>query len=253
MLTIDLSDRVTLVVGGSKGIGASVVRLAAQAGSKVAWTDKAAEPTESLRAELAGLGFDVHSGIVDCTDAAANAAFVEDVITRWGRIDHLVYCAGFTSPVKFMDITPEEWSRVVALNLNGAFFATRAVIPQMVEQGTGSIVLVGSAAVETGGGGRADYVSAKSGIEGLNLAITREFAPQGIRCNLVHPSLIDTDLLRQRHSDPETREKLAAAVPLRRLGRPDDVANLALYLLSDLAGYITGQRILVDGGRTRCS
>ncbi len=248
MLAVDLSGKVTYVVGGSKGIGASVVRLAAESGSRVAWTDKDPENTEALRSELAEL----ECGLVDCTDAEATSAFVEGIAARWGRVDNLVYCAGFTSPAKFADITPEEWSRVVNMNLNGAFIAARAVVGLMAEQKAGSIVLVGSAAVETGGGGRADYVAAKSGLEGLNLALAREFGPQGIRCNLVHPSLIDTDLLKQRHPDPEMRRRLAEAVPLRRLGRPEDVANVILFLLSDLAGYITGQRILVDGGRTRC-
>lgn len=253
MLAIDLSGKVTLVVGGSKGIGASVVRLAAECGSQAAWTDKAAGPTEALHAELTAAGFEAHCGLVDCTDPIATSAFVGEVIDLWGRLDNLVYCAGFTSPVKFLDITPEEWARVVDLNLNGAYIAVRAVLRQMLEQGAGSIVLVGSAAVETGGGGRADYVSAKSGLEGLNLAITREFGPSGIRCNIVHPSLIDTDLLRQRHPDPVTRQRLAETVPLRRLGRPEDVANTILFLLSDLAGYISGQRILIDGGRTKCA
>jgi NAD(P)-dependent dehydrogenase (short-subunit alcohol dehydrogenase family) len=119
--------------------------------------------------------------------------------------------------------------------------------------GAGSIVLIGSAAVATGGGGRADYVSAKAGLEGLSRAITKEFAPAGIRCNIVHPSLIATDLLTQRHPDPAAREKLAASVPLRRLGEPEDVANLAVFLLSDLAGYVTAQSIMVDGGRTFCA
>lgn len=253
MLGIDLSGRVTLVVGGSKGIGASVVRLAAASGSRVAWTDKDPDSTEALRADLSAAGFEVHCGLVDCTDPGGTSSFVGEVVDLWGRVDSLVYCAGFTSPVKFLDITPEEWARVVELNLSGAYIAARAVMGRMLEQGAGAIVLVGSAAVETGGGGRADYVSAKSGLDGLNLAIAREFGPLGVRCNIVHPSLIDTDLLRHRHPDPEARERLAKAVPLRRLGRPEDVANMILFLLSDLAGYITGQRILVDGGRTRCS
>jgi len=104
----------------------------------------------------------------------------------------------------------------------------------------------------TVGGGRADYVSAKAGMEGLNRAIIREFGPFGVRCNVVHPSLIETDLLTQRQSDPSVREKLAAGVPLRRLGQPNDMAHMVVFLLSNLASYVTGQSILVDGWRTQC-
>jgi len=174
------------------------------------------------------------------------------VISKWGRLDNLVYCAGFTSPKSFLELEADEWRRVADINLTGAFIAAHAAIPAMKARGSGSIALVGSAAVFTGGGGRADYVSAKAGLEGLNRAITKEFAPFGIRCNLVHPSLIATDLLTQRHPDPAAREKLAAGVPLRRLGQPEDVAHMVLFLLSDLASYVTGQSILVDGGRTQC-
>ena len=104
----------------------------------------------------------------------------------------------------------------------------------------------------SGGGGRADYVSAKAGLEGLNRAVTREYGPLGVRCNLVHPSLIETALLRQRHPDPVKRQQLTSGIPLRRLGQPQDVAHLVCFLLSDQAAYITGQSIFVDGGRTFC-
>lgn len=122
----------------------------------------------------------------------------------------------------------------------------------MVAAGHGAIVLVGSAAIVAGGGGRADYVSAKAGLEGLNRAVCKEFGPKGIRCNLVHPSLIETDLLKARHPDVEKRSRLAGGVPLGRLGQPDDLAHISVFLLSNLASYITGQSIFVDGGRTFC-
>jgi 3-oxoacyl-[acyl-carrier protein] reductase len=257
MVQIDLTGRVTLVIGGTRGIGAAIVKAAAGAGSKVAWTgpdvEKDTAASEELLAELAGKGYLVRNGVVDCTQESATLAFVEKIASEWGRMDNLVYCAGFTSPVSFLGLDAAEWRRIADINLTGAFIATRAAIPYMKGAGGGSIVLIGSAAVATGGGGRADYVSAKAGLEGLSRAITKEFAPSGIRCNIVHPSLIETDLLTQRHPDQAAREKLASAVPLRRLGQPEDVAHAALFLLSDLAGYITAQSIMVDGGRTYCS
>jgi len=256
MLTIDMKGKTTVVIGGSRGIGAAVVEMSAGAGSNVAWTcpdlEKDISECNELEERLRPQGVGTHHAIVDCTDAVATVGFVADVIERFGALDHLVYCAGFTSPVPYLDLTIEEWKRVVDINLNGAFIATHTVIPQMKAQGGGVIVMVGSAAVVAGGGGRADYVSSKAGMEGLNRAITKEFAPSRIRCNVVHPSLIETDLLKQRHPDPRKREELAQQVPLRRLGQPEDIGHAVMFLLSDMASYITGQSLFVDGGRTFC-
>jgi NAD(P)-dependent dehydrogenase (short-subunit alcohol dehydrogenase family) len=140
----------------------------------------------------------------------------------------------------------------VDINLNGAFLALKLAMPMLKKATNASVVLIGSAAIVAGGGGRADYASAKAGLEGLNRAVTKAFAPFGIRCNLVHPSLIETDLLKQRHPDAEKRKQLASEVPLRRLGQPEDIASIVIFLLSDLASYITAQSIYIDGGRTFC-
>lgn len=256
MITIDLKQRATVVIGGSRGIGAAVVRMAAEAGSHVAWTypqsDKEIAASRALQKQLADTDVEAFHEVVDCTDASATKAFMDKVVSRFGALDNLVYCAGFTSPVPFLDLTIDEWKRVVDINLNGAFLATHAAIPAMKRRGRGAIVLIGSAAIVAGGGGRADYVSSKAALQGLNRAITKEFAPAGIRCNLVHPSLIETDLLKQRHPDPAKRRELAQQVPLRRLGQPEDIAAMSLFLLSDMASYVTGESIFVDGGRTFC-
>ena len=256
MLTIEMKNKTTVVIGGSRGIGAAIVGMAAAAGSKVAWTypDVAKDVSQSaeLEEQLRAKGAELTHAMVDCTDAQATGSFIAEVTERFGTLDHLVYCAGFTSPVPYLDLNIDEWKRVVDINLNGAFIATHAAIPQMQTQGGGAIVMVGSAAVVAGGGGRADYVASKAGMEGLNRAITKEFAPSNIRCNVVHPSLIETELLKQRHPDPAKRQELAQQVPLRRLGQPEDIGHAVLFLLSDMASYITGQSLFVDGGRTFC-
>jgi NAD(P)-dependent dehydrogenase (short-subunit alcohol dehydrogenase family) len=171
---------------------------------------------------------------VDCTDETGTRGFIDEVLRRWGRLDCLVFNAGSTSPVAFVNLTVAAWRENVDLNLNGAFIATHTAMPALTAHG-GSIVLIGSGAVATGGGGRADYVSAK-----------------GVRCNVVHPSLIETELLIERYPDPARRAKAAQDVPVRRLGQPEDIANATVFLLSDRASYITGQALLVDGGRTFC-
>lgn len=255
-MRMDFSSRSYLVVGGARGIGAAVCRQIASSGGNVAWThlDNEAdrEGTEKLRTEFQGLNIKHAAQAVDCTDSNGTEQFCKELIAKWKRISGLVFCAGYTTPKPFLEIAPEEWRKLIEINLNGAFYATRAIIPHFKTADGGAIVLIGSAAIVAGGGGRADYVSAKAGMEGLNRALTKDFAPFGIRCNIVHPSLIDTDLLRQRHPSPEKRKQLAQEVPLRRLGRPDDIACAVVFLLSDYAGYITGQSLYVDGGRTFC-
>lgn len=255
-MQINLTDKSYLVVGGARGIGAAICRQIARCGGNVAWThlDNQAdrEATAQLQAELQGLNIKHLSKAVDCTDDQGTMLFCAELVKKWSRIAGLVFCAGYTTPKPFLEIAADEWRKLVEINLNGAFYATRAIIPHFKATGGGAIVLLGSAAIVAGGGGRADYVAAKAGLEGLNRALTKDFAPFGIRCNIVHPSLIDTDLLRQRHPDPERRKQLAQEVPLRRLGQPDDIAHAVLFLLSDYAGYIAGQSLFVDGGRTFC-
>lgn len=256
MVTLSLNGQRTLVIGGARGIGAAIVRMAASCGSDVAWTHLDTEldrsATEALAGELTADGTRVFHRAVDCTDADASSQFFQDMESSWGGLEHLVYSAGYTSPVPFEEIDLSSWKRVVDINLNGAFLALKLAMPMLKQTKNASIVLIGSAAIVAGGGGRADYASAKAGLEGLNRAVTKEFAHLGIRCNLVHPSLIETDLLKQRHPEAEKRMKLAAEVPLRRLGQPEDIASAAVFLLSDLASYITAQSIYVDGGRTFC-
>ncbi len=255
-MNITLAGKKVLVIGGSRGIGAQIVRDCAAAGADVAWSYFSAnglKASEALKEEVAAFNVKTLMFQADCTSEADTLALYEKIEAQWGGIDALVYNAGFTSPKNFCDISYEEWKKTVDINLNGAFLAIREAIPMMQRAGKGSIVIIGSAAIVAGGGGRADYAASKAGLEGLNRAVTKYFAPENIRCNIVHPSLIETDLLKQRHPDPAKRAELGAKeVPLRRLGQPEDIASAAIFLLSDEASYITGQSLYVDGGRTFC-
>ncbi len=252
----DMKGKTTLVIGGARGIGAAVVKAAAQSGSNVVWTcldmPVDVEASEKLLVEIKKDGIEAFYEKVDCTDEKASQALIRKTVGKWEQIDCLAHCAGYTSPVSMLDLDAEEWKRVVDINLNGAFISIRSVLESMIANNGGSIVLIGSAAIVAGGGGRADYVSAKAGLEGLSRATTKEFASKGIRCNIVHPSLIETDLLKQRYPDENERAKIASGVPLGRLGQPEDIANATLFLLSDISSYITAQSIYVDGGRTFC-
>jgi len=256
MVMLDLRGKTIVVIGGARGIGASTCIIAAQSGANIAWTHLGS--TENIRGNMSlkqkidSIGVKYMERIVDCTDEQNTIQFIRDVEERLGSPDGLVYCAGWTSPVSFLNIDSTNLRRIIEINLTGAFFAIHAVLPYFIKKGSGSIVLVGSAAIVSGGGGRADYVAAKAGLEGLNRAIAREFGPKGIRCNIVHPSLIDTDLLKTRYPSSEIRNDLIKEVPLRRLGQPEDVAYAIIFLLSDKASYITGQALYIDGGRTFC-
>lgn len=255
-MNIELAGKKILIVGGARGIGRRIVRDCAAAGAAVAWTyfsDSGEKASGELSGELTSAGCSFLSFRVDSTDEAGTLAMFAALREKWGRLDGLVYNAGFTSPKDFCDISYDEWRRVVDINLNGAFLAVREGVKIMRSSGGGAIVLIGSAAIVAGGGGRADYAAAKAGLEGLNRAVTKYFAKENIRCNIVHPSLIETELLCQRHPDPDKRRILGEKeVPLGRLGRVEDISNAALFLLSDQASYITAQSLFVDGGRSFC-
>ncbi len=242
MIALNLSGKAALVTGGARGIGAEVCRVLAEAGARVAAVDSSLDGTETAAMPLCA---DVRSMDEMCRVADEAAA-------RFGRLDILVTCAGTTSRQSVEELSLEQWQRILDVNLTGTFNAVKAALPHLLCQGAGAIVLVGSAAIVAGSGGGVHYAASKSALEGLCRGLTRELAGKGIRTNLVHPSLIDTELLRQRHPDPATRDKLAREVPIGRLGQPQDIAYPVAFLASDLAGYITGQSVFVDGGRTFC-
>lgn len=244
------APRTTVVVGGNRGIGQAVVRMAAAAGNRVAWNyrdpERGRKVCESLIRELDGAA--TFAMAMDSTDETQVKAYFAALGERFGRIDELVYAAGLTNAAKLESISFDEWRKYVDINLNGAFLCARAALP-MMERGA-AIVLVGSGAAFSGGGGRADYAAAKAGLAGLGRALAKELAPRGIRCNTVHPALIETDLLVERYPDPAKRAEVGKQVPLGRVGKPEDVAAAVRFFLSPEAGFITGQELLVDGGRT---
>jgi 3-oxoacyl-[acyl-carrier protein] reductase len=256
VISIDLSGKTALISGGARGIGAAVCRTLARAGARVAILDLdddgPRQAAEALKDEIRG----EHGAAIALTahveDFAEVQAAAHAVVQEWQAIDILVTCAGTTSRFAVSSLTSEEWARIVEINLSGTYHCVKAALPHMDGMRRAAIVLIGSAAIVAGSGGGVHYAASKAALEGLCRGLTRELAPQGIRTNLVHPSLIDTDLLRKRHPDPDLRRQLAAEVPLQRLGRSEDIANMVLFLVSDLASYVTGQSIYVDGGRTLC-
>ena len=254
MVTIDLDGKVALVLGGSRGIGAGICRVLCRAGAFVAFTHTGRPENEnrvaSLVCEIEQDGEQAEAHALDALDPAGTAGLVERIIGRRGEIDALVCNVGQNAARPVDEVSDQDWRRFIDVNLSSAFYGIRPVLGHMVERCYGRIVLIGSSAVYDGGGGSIDYAAAKGGLKGMMAYLCRNYAKKGILTNIVHPCVIETDLLNERYGDPESRRKLVEGIPVGRLGRPEDVAGLVAFLVSSWGDYLCGQEILADGGRT---
>jgi NAD(P)-dependent dehydrogenase (short-subunit alcohol dehydrogenase family) len=243
-----LTDKVCIITGAAsqRGIGRATARLFSQHGGRVVIVDL---DEAQARAAAADLG-EGHLGFAcNVTDRQSCQAAAERVIGEYGRVDVLVNNAGITQPLKIMDIQAENYDAVLDVNLRGTLYMSQAVIPQMREQRSGSIVCMSSVSAQRGGGifGGPHYSAAKGGVLGLAKAMARELGPDSVRVNSITPGLIQTDITGGKLTD-ELKVEIASGIPLGRLGVADDVANACLFLASDLSSYITGAVIDVNGG-----
>ncbi|MDQ2670772.1 MAG: 3-oxoacyl-[acyl-carrier-protein] reductase [Gemmatimonadota bacterium] len=241
--TIDLSGRVALVTGGTRGIGRALAASLHAAGARVAVAGRDLDRAKQAAAELgegtAGVACDVADGVqVDAAVAEAERAL--------GPIDILVNNAGLTRDNILLRLGDDDWDAVLDANLKGAFNTTRAVIKGMMKRRSGRIINISSIVGLIGNKGQANYAASKAGLIGFTKSVAKEYASRGVLVNCVAPGFIDTDMTRAL-SD-EARAALLGSIALGRLGRPEDVAGAVLFLASDLAAYITGQVLVVDGG-----
>jgi 2-hydroxycyclohexanecarboxyl-CoA dehydrogenase len=244
--------RTAIVTGGASGIGLAVAQRLAGDGLAVGLFDRNAEAVATTAEKLAASGPGVIGVAVDVTDRAAVGAGLAQVHERLGPVTVLVNSAGLDGFDPFLKIAPETWDRILAVNLTGTFNMCQLVLPDMVEAGWGRIVNISSSSTHGGQPFMAHYVSAKSGVNGLTKSLALEFGPKGITVNAVPPGFIDTPMLRaaeQKGLLGGTVEEHAARTPVRRAGRPEDIAATCAFLVRDEAGYITGQIIGVNGGR----
>ena len=237
------------ITGGSRGIGAAAVLAFAQNGDNVAFvwhsSRKAAEEVLRTAARLAPEGRFLALR-ADVSDSAAVTAAVRDAEEALGRLDVLVCNAGIAQQKLFTDLTDEDWRRVMSVDLDGAFYSCRAVLPGMIRRKYGRILLVSSMWGQTGASCEVHYSAAKAGVIGLTKALAKEEAPSGITVNCVAPGVIDTDMMASFSA--EDRAALADETPVGRLGSAGEIARTLVFLASPDAGYITGQVIGQNGG-----
>ncbi len=242
-----LNGKVALVTGGSRGIGKAIALKFASEGADVVFTylsnKAAAEQTEQ---ELGQFGHRVKAYASDASSFESAHELVKQVIEDFSRIDILVNNAGITRDTLLMRMTEQQWDEVLNGNLKSAFNFTHAVVPLMARQRAGSIISLSSVVGIAGNAGQANYAASKAGIIALSTSVAKEMGSRNVRCNCIAPGFIDTDMTSSLPE--ELRKEWAKTIPLRRCGTPEEVANVALFLASDLSSYVTGQVIHCCGG-----
>ena len=242
-----LEGKVAIVTGAARGIGKAVALRLAQEGCAIAFTDLAYDDNaQTTEKEIAALGVKVKAYASNASLYDDTHATVEQIVKDFGRIDVLVNNAGITRDGLMMRMSEAQWDAVITINLKSAFNFIHAVIPTMMRQKSGSIINMSSVVGVSGNAAQANYSASKAGMIGLAQSMAKELGSRGIRANAIAPGFIVTEMTHQL-SD-EVREKWMGQIPLRRCGTPEDVANAALFLASDLSAYISGQVITVCGG-----
>lgn len=247
---MDLTGRVCLVTGGSRGIGRSICIKLAQLGAKVILNYKSNEElAKKVVAEIESFNGEAIAFRADVSDYEQASRMVEEIFQRFGRIDILVNNAGITRDGLVLRMSEKDWDDVINTNLKGMFNTTKNAVRYMVKQRWGRIINISSVVALYGNAGQANYAAAKAGVMGFTKSLAKELGSRGITVNAVAPGFIRTDMtadLIKKNQENSIVDK----IPLRRLGEPEDVANLVAFLASDEANYITGQIIAIDGGLT---
>lgn len=248
-MTKTFSGEVALITGAASGIGLSTAHEFARKGARVMLADLDAQAGSRVVDELVDAGYDAAFRVCDVSNEEDVAALVGETLDRWGQLNHAFNNAGTaTAHAPFETVSAEQWNRILAVNLTGVFYCMRHQVEAMRSSG-GNIVNNASAAGLRGSLGLAAYSASKHGVVGLTKSAALDAGPLGIRINAVCPGAIDTPLLQRSYSQPAL-EKLAAATPLRRLGKADDVSALVVWLCTPAAGFLTGAALPIDGGVT---
>lgn len=242
-----LEDKVVLITGASRGIGKAIAQNLATQGANIAFTFlSSVEKGKALEEELAASGTTVKGYQSDASDFKAADELVTNVVADFGKIDVLINNAGITRDTLIMRMTEEHWDDVMRINLKSAFNLVKAATKPMMRARAGSIINITSVVGIMGNAGQANYAASKAGMIGFTKSVAKELGSRNIRCNAIAPGFIETEMTGELNED-KLKEWLSG-IPLKRAGTGEDIANACAYLGSDMAAYVTGQVLVVDGG-----
>ena len=245
-----LDGKTAIVTGAARGIGEGIALKFAEHGANVAFTyvsDSSAERAKALEDKLTAMGVKAKAYQSNAGDYAACESFVNDVLKEFGAVDICVNNAGISKDNLLLRMTPGQWNEVIQVNLNSVFNMTKQVIKPMMKARSGSIINMSSIIGEMGNAGQSSYAASKAGVIGFTKSVAKELGSRNIRCNAIAPGFVETDMTSYL-KDGEGAEKYKAGIPLGRFASTEDIANVTLFLASDLSSYITGQVISACGG-----
>jgi len=248
---MDLKGKVAIITGARRGMGKSHAKTFAKSGAKVVVADISLEECQQVADEIKKEGGEAIAVKCDVTKKEDIDNMVKAAVGKWGKVDILVNNAGICQFKPFLELTEEEWDRTININLRGYFLCAQACAKEMAKKKSGVIVNIASVAMGQVGVGMpalAHYCASKGGIVAMTEALALELASFNIRVNAISPGAIDTPMTEALKADPKMMEAILARIPLRRMGKPEEVSNLVLFLASDESSYVTGSTVVIDGG-----
>lgn len=245
-----LDGKVAIITGAARGIGEGIALKFAEQGAHIAFTyvsDSSAERATALEEKIKSQGVKCKAYKSNAGDVTQCEAFVNDVLKEFGTVDICVNNAGISKDNLLLRMTPEQWNDVIQINLNSVFYMTKQVIKPMMKARSGSIINMSSIIGEIGNAGQSSYAASKAGIIGFTKSVAKELGSRNIRCNAIAPGFVETDMTSYL-KEGEAADKYRSGIPLGRFASAEDIANVALFLASDMGSYLTGQTISVCGG-----
>ncbi|MER3471460.1 MAG: 3-oxoacyl-[acyl-carrier-protein] reductase [Chitinophagaceae bacterium] len=245
-----LENKVAIITGAARGIGEGIALKFAEQGAHIAFTyvsESSAEKAKALEEKLVSLGVKAKAYRSNAGEFSECETFVNDVVKEFGTVDVCVNNAGISKDNLLLRMTPDQWDDVIKVNLNSIFYMTKQVIRPMMKAKSGSIINMSSVIGLMGNAGQGSYAASKAGILGFTKSVAKELGSRNVRCNAIAPGFVETDMTSYL-KDGEQADKYKAGIPLGKFGTAEDIANVSLFLASELSSYVTGQVISVDGG-----